>query len=113
MRAFLESSYPFFTGLAGTPEQIDAARRAFRVFARRPADPEDPDGYAMPHTAITYLVDPDGSYSAHWPDTASAETVTADLRDRLVAYRPSLAGDVDGSWSPSRTRTRSRPLPTR
>lgn len=89
MRAFLEASYPRFTGLTGTPEQIEAAKRAFRVFARRRPDPEDPDGYAVPHTAITYFVDPDGALAHHWPDTADASTVAADLAAALQSHSPS------------------------
>jgi protein SCO1 len=79
MRAFLADAHPRFTGLTGTTEQVEAAKRAFRVFARRRPDPEDPDGYAMPHTSITYLVGPDGRLARHWPDTADAATVTAGL----------------------------------
>jgi len=85
MRAFLAASYPRFTGLTGTPEQVEAAKRAFRVFARRRPDPADPDGYAVPHTAITYLVDPAGQLARYWPDTAEAPTITADLTEELHA----------------------------
>lgn len=83
MQAFLTTSYPRFTGLTGTPDQIEAAKAAFRVFARRRADPQDPDGYAVPHTAITYLVDPDGRLARHWPDTADAAAITTGLRELL------------------------------
>jgi protein SCO1/2 len=83
MRAFLTASYPRFTGLTGSSEQIEAAKRAFRVFARRRADPEDPDGYAVPHTAITYLVDPDGRLTRHWADTVDAGTIAVDLASAL------------------------------
>jgi protein SCO1 len=83
MKAFLTTSYPRFTGLTGTAEQIEAAKAAFRVFARRRADPQDPDGYAVPHTAITYLVDPDGRLARHWPDTADAATIAAGLGELL------------------------------
>lgn len=79
MRTFLETSYPRFTGLTGTTEQVEAARRAFRVFARRIDDPDDPDGYAVPHTAMTYLLDPTGSYATHWPDSADTATLTREL----------------------------------
>jgi protein SCO1/2 len=79
MKAFLEASYPGFTGLTGTPEQIDRAKDAFRVFTRR-RDTVDPgDGYDVQHTAITYLLDPDGRPAHCWPDTHTAETIAADL----------------------------------
>ena len=83
MRAFLVASYPRFTGLTGTPEQVEATKRTFRVFARRRPDPDDPDGYAMPHTAFTYLVDTDGRLDRHWPDTADAPAVVSGLTEAL------------------------------
>jgi protein SCO1/2 len=57
--------------------------KAFRVFARRRDDPDDPDGYAVPHTAITYLLAPDGSYVDHFTDALPAEEVTARIHRRL------------------------------
>ncbi|MEA2625894.1 MAG: hypothetical protein QOD06_1939 [Candidatus Binatota bacterium] len=83
MRAFLERSYPRFTGLTGSRPQIDAAKRAFRVFARRTADPDDPDGYAVPHSAITYVLDPDGRYTTHFTDAVDEREMTERLREIL------------------------------
>jgi protein SCO1/2 len=80
MRAYLEERHPRFTGLTGSTEQVEAAKEAFLVFARRRPDPDDPDGYAVPHTAITHLVDPQGRPAHHWPDTRTAPEIAADLR---------------------------------
>lgn len=84
MKRYLADSYPRFTGLTGTAEQIDAAKAAFKVFAERKADPEDPDGYAVPHTSITYLIDPDGGYATHWVETRDPADIVADLTRRLA-----------------------------
>ncbi len=81
MRAYLQASHPRFTGLTGTTEQVHRAERAFRVFARRRADPADPDGYAVPHTAITQLVDPGGRRVAHWGEAVAPERIAADVLD--------------------------------
>lgn len=86
MRAFLESGYPLFTGLTGTEEQVDAAKTAFRVFARRKADPADPDGYDVPHTAMTYLLDAEGVYRRHYPDAQDTATTVTDLRELLAVH---------------------------
>lgn len=80
LRAFLTASYPRFTGLTGTAEQVDAAKEAFRVFTRRR---EAPDGYDVQHTAVTYLLDPEGRPAHHWPDTRGAEEMVRDLRRLL------------------------------
>ena len=83
MKEFLRA-YPHFTGLTGPTEAVEEAKQSFRVFARRRADPDDPDGYAVPHTAITYLVSPEGEYTEHFPDAISGEELTARLRAYLV-----------------------------
>jgi protein SCO1 len=83
MRAFLEQNYPHFLGLTGSVEETEVARSAFRVFAGRREDPDDPDGYAVPHSALTYLIDPDGRYVTHFPDVAEADRI-ADSLKKLV-----------------------------
>jgi protein SCO1/2 len=83
MKAFLATSYPRFTGLTGTPEQIDDAKTAFKIFTRRRELADGADGYDVQHTAITYLLDPDGRPARYWPDTHSAETISQDL-ERLL-----------------------------
>jgi protein SCO1 len=89
LRAFLEARHSRFTGLTGSPRQIDEAKHAFRVFARRVPDPTDPDGYAVPHTAITYLLDPSGQYAAHFPDAVGEREMVERLRALLAEHRVS------------------------
>ncbi|MEU9336532.1 SCO family protein [Streptomyces sp. NPDC048290] len=83
LREFLEP-YPRYTGLTGSVEAIEGTKREFRVFARRKDDPDDPDGYSVPHTAITYLLSPEGEYVAHFPDALTTEEVTARLQSLLA-----------------------------
>ena len=80
MKKHLEN-FPHFTGLSGSEEEITAAKAAFRVFAERKADPEDPDGYAVPHTAIAYLMGPDGGYRDHFTDVLDEASVAS----RIIA----------------------------
>jgi protein SCO1/2 len=87
LKAFLQSRYPRFLGLTGSTEEIDAAKRSFRVFAQRKEDRSDPQGYAVPHSAITYLIGPDGGYLAHFTDGVD-ET---QLVGRLRAFLPDIA----------------------
>ncbi len=85
MRSFLERNYPKFTGLTGSREQIEQAKKAFRVFARRTPDPLDPQEYAVPHTAITYLLDPRGEYAAHFTDAVDEAEMAARLRALIAS----------------------------
>ncbi len=86
MKHFLEASYPRFTGLTGSSQQIDDAKDAFKIFTRRRDAPDGSDGYDVQHTAITYLIGPDGLPAHYWPDIAGAETITQDLA-RLLEPR--------------------------
>lgn len=81
MKAFLSAHHPGFTGLTGPRDAIDLAKTSMKVFARRAEDPDDPEGYAMPHTALIYLVDEEGRYQTHFPDTLDAAAIT----ERLTA----------------------------
>lgn len=80
MKAFLERDYPHFTGLTGPRANIDGVKAAYKVFAKRAADPDDPASYQMPHTALTYLVGPDGRYVAHFADAVEEDA----LVDRIA-----------------------------
>ena len=82
MKAFLTEHFPRFTGLTGEPQQIADAKSSFRVFARKAADPDDSDGYQMPHSAFTYVLDAEGNYLTHVTD-AVGEDELADLLNKL------------------------------
>lgn len=83
MRAFLEDRFPSFLGLTGSAEEIETARDAFRVFAVRRDDPDEPDGYAVPHSSLTYLIGPDGHYITHYPDVVEAERMAEGLKETI------------------------------
>lgn len=56
-------------GLTGTPEEIAATAKAFRVFYNRVADPDFADGYTMDHSNIIYLLDRNGEYLTYYRGT--------------------------------------------
>jgi protein SCO1/2 len=84
MRNFLQRSYPRFTGLTGPAPAIEAAKDAFSVFTRRRPDAADPDGYAVVHSAMAFLLNPRGEYAAHFSDAATTETILNRLREILA-----------------------------
>ena len=80
MKTFLEK-YPRFTGLTGAREEVDATKKAFRVFAQRRADETEPDGYVVPHTALTYVLGPEGAFVTHFADTVDENEMAQRLRE--------------------------------
>ena len=100
MRAFLEARWPRFIGLTGRREQIGAMRSAFRVFATKVAGPDDREGYDMPHSSLTYLMDPGFRYRAHYPDTVDETRLAEALRREITKPEDDCAASItegDGS----------------
>jgi protein SCO1/2 len=51
-------------GLTGTPEQIAAAAKAYRVYYAEHRTGPGPDDYSMDHSSVLYLMGPDGRFIA-------------------------------------------------
>lgn len=83
MKLFLSSEYPRFTGLTGSVEQVELAKKSFHVFSTEVSDPDDPDSYQMPHTAFTYLLGPEGTYQTHFTDAVDEEELVTRLSSIL------------------------------
>jgi len=65
-------------GLTGTPGQIAAAAKAFRVFYQK-GEETPGGGYLVDHTNIVYLFGPEGEPIATLPTDEGADAVTAEL----------------------------------
>ena len=82
---YVANFHPRLTGLTGTPEQIKAVAKAYKVYyakADRPGEGE----YLMDHTSFVYLMGPDGRFLSLFrgqtdPKTI-AETITRFMTER-------------------------------
>ena len=72
-----------FVGLTGTPEEIAKAARAYRVYYKKVPNADLPDDYAIDHTAIFYLMDPNGDFVTHFTPTTPVEEMAARLDTAL------------------------------
>lgn len=61
LKDYVHFFHPRTVGLTGTPEQIAAVAREYRVFYVR-AEHGAPDQYLMDHSTFTYLIGPDGKF---------------------------------------------------
>ena len=62
LKTYLSSFDPRIVSAHGRPAAIDAAEKAYRVYAKKV--PLDGDNYTMDHTALVYLMDRKGASSA-------------------------------------------------
>lgn len=70
-------------GLSGTPEEVAAIARAYRVFYEKTPNEKSPSEYGMNHTSIIYLMGPDGTYVAHFTPVTTVEQMVEKLDKTL------------------------------
>lgn len=80
---FAAAFSPDLIGLTGTPDQIAAAAKAFKVYYAKDEAVEG-GGYLVDHSNIVYLFGPDGEPLATLPTDLGADAVAAEL-DKWVS----------------------------
>ena len=77
--------HPRLRALTGSPEQIAAAAKVYRVYYAKAKmeEDDDPDDYLMDHSSVTYLMGPDGRFRIHFTHGTDAETMAARIREHL------------------------------
>lgn len=78
VRQFTAAIDPAIIGLSGTPEQVAAAAKAYKVYFRK-SDAGDPRYYLMDHSTFTYLVAPGTGFLEYYPSDASADDIVASV----------------------------------
>jgi protein SCO1/2 len=81
MKDYLSNFDPHLRGLTGDPADVQAAIKAYRVYAKKV--PLEGGDYTMDHTAIVYLMDKDGRFVAPFSLKRTPEAAAADLRKYL------------------------------
>ena len=82
VKAYVEGFDPSVIGLVGTPEETEKAKAAFGVFSEKAGDVES-EFYLVNHTALTFLIDKDGSFEGTIAYEEASDTALAKI-DRLV-----------------------------
>ena len=79
LKTYVASFHPRLVGLTGTTADIDAAAKAYRVYYKKVRDEKSSATYTIDHTALIYLMGPDGSYVAHFTHTTGVDTLAERL----------------------------------
>lgn len=80
MKAYAANFTPRLVALSGSPDAIAAAAKLYRIYYKKVGEGAD---YSMDHTALLYLMGPDGNYLAHFSPDATADDIAKDLRQRF------------------------------
>jgi protein SCO1/2 len=81
--AYVENFGPNFVGLTGSPEAVDKAAKAYRVTYQKFQEEGAGDNYSVDHSALVYLMGPDGKFVTHFPYGTSPEKMADTLRRYL------------------------------
>jgi len=80
VRKYVSLFHPKLLGLTGSEAEIAEAAKAYRVY-RRKVDSEAEGEYLMDHSAIMFLMDPDGNYLAHFSSGFAPQAMAARLAE--------------------------------
>lgn len=71
-------------GLTGTPQQVDAAAKAYKAYYKKVGEGDD---YTMDHASMTYLMDPKGRYSGIIAHGTSPDETARIISDAMAGRR--------------------------
>ncbi len=76
--------HPQLIGLTGSRRQTAAAARNYGVISMKIIDENDPGNYRINHSALTYLLGPDGKFVAAFDHGTDPEILASDILQHLV-----------------------------
>jgi len=82
MKLYVANFHPRMVGLTGSPDDIAAVAKAYRVYYAKAKASEGaaPGDYLMDHSTILYLMGPDGRFVKHFTYGTDVKTLTDGLR---------------------------------
>ena len=79
LASYVSSFHPRLVGLTGSPEQVGAALKSYRVYAKKVDDPKSAAGFTFDHTSLLYLMDRNGDYIAHFTHATPVDRIAERL----------------------------------
>lgn len=83
LEGYVEAFHPRLIALTGTPEQIAAAAKAYRVYYAKAQSDGAAEDYLVDHSSFTYLMGPDGKFLQFFRHEISAEQMAERLKSAL------------------------------
>lgn len=77
MKEYAARFSPRLVALTGTPDEVAAAAKAYRVYYAK--HQEAGGGYSMDHTSLIYLMDRNGHYLTHFSPDVSPQDMAAGI----------------------------------
>ena len=74
---------PRLKGLTGTPEEIAAVAKEYRVYYEKVKDEDGSGDYTMDHSSVVYLMGPDGGFLAFFPPATAPEKMAEKIKSLM------------------------------
>lgn len=81
LKPYLAAFSPRFIGLTGNESQISMVEKEFHIYAQKRSFPNGT--YAMDHSSVIYLLNPEGRLVAYYSGSISPQKLTEDLRTKI------------------------------
>jgi protein SCO1 len=81
LKSYVQSFDAPITALTGSPEEVAQAAKAYRVFYAKHSRADG--GYDMDHSAVIYIMDPQGRFTATLSPDATADAMSERLQKLL------------------------------
>lgn len=79
LQAYMASFDPSFVALRGTPEQVAATAKDFKVFYKK-TEGKTPTSYSMDHSAASYVYDTKGQLRLYTRYGSGAQALASDIK---------------------------------
>ena len=79
LKAYMANFDPTFIALRGTPEQLAATAKDFKVFYKKTAG-KTPTSYSMDHSAASYVYDPKGQLRLYTRYGSGVPALASDIK---------------------------------
>ena len=83
LKAYMGNFDPSFLALYGTPEQLAAVAKDFKIYYKK-VDGKTPTSYTMDHSAGSYVYDPSGRLRVYNRYGSGAQALAADVKVLLA-----------------------------
>jgi len=81
LKNYMAAFGPRFVGLTGTPAEIAAVEKEYRVYAKK--TPLAGGGYGMDHSSVIYLMGADGRLVTFYDELISPDALEKDLKAKI------------------------------
>ncbi|MBL27563.1 MAG: SCO family protein [Rhodospirillaceae bacterium] len=79
--AYLKNFDPRFVGLTGSPDQVAATAKTYRIYYAKVDLPDSALGYTIDHSSFIYLMGPNGRYLTHFTHNDDPEAIAKKVRE--------------------------------